>query len=130
MKKYIGSFLLLALCSVPLCAHTQNQKAGQTRTSSVRLDSAAMTIKLHALEERKAELMRKVAAEDARRNAQIPGASTHSLEAMNNRQDSLCLALRSQLVDVNLEIGELRPSEVSSSTLQQVMNNTNHTPNK
>jgi hypothetical protein len=130
MKKYIGSFLLLALCSVPLCARTQNQKAGQTQTSSVRLDSAAMTIKLHALEERKAELMRKVAAEDARRNAQISGASTHSLEAMNNRQDSLCLALRSQLVDVNLEIGELRPSEVSSSTLQQVMNNTNHTPNK
>jgi hypothetical protein len=110
-----------------LNARARNQQAEQKQSVAVKLDSASVVLKLNALEERKAELKQKIVAEDARRNLQIAGASALSLETINNRQDSLCLALRSQLVDVDLEIGELRPTDIPSSTVQQIIN---HTPTK
>lgn len=127
MKINIVCFLLFALCSMSLNARARNQQAEQKQSVAVKLDSASVVLKLNALEERKAELKQKIVAEDARRNLQIAGASALSLETINNRQDSLCLALRSQLVDVDLEIGELRPTDIPSSTVQQIIN---HTPTK
>jgi hypothetical protein len=59
----------------------------------------------------------------------VAGASAATLEALNDRQDSLCLALRSQLVDVELELGELKPDAASASALQQLLNSTNATSN-
>ena len=46
--------------------------------------------------------------EHAERNAVYNGVSPETQERMNDRQDSLCLDLRSQLVDVQLEIKEVK----------------------
>ena len=46
--------------------------------------------------------------QDSKRNAVYNGVSPETQERMNDRQDSLCLDLRSQLVDVQLEIKEVK----------------------
>lgn len=69
-------------------------------------DSVPSAVKLDDLRSRRDDLHKLIKAEDAKRNRQTAGVSAATLEIMNDRQDSLCLELRSQLIDVVLQIKE------------------------
>ncbi len=92
------------------------------QTNASRNDSIATAVKLNSLQSKKEKLEKEIKVEDGKRNSQIAGVSPETLEAMNNRQDSTCLALRSELVDVILEIKELSPDVATPQLLQQYNN--------
>lgn len=92
------------------------------QTSTSRNDSIATAVRLNGLQSKKDKLEKKIKVEDGKRNSQITGVSPETLEEMNNRQDSICLALRSELVDVILEIKELSPDVATPQLLQQYNN--------
>jgi hypothetical protein len=50
----------------------------------------------------------------------LNGVSAEVLEEMNDRQDSVCLDLRSQLVDVQLEIWERSKGTLPTQLKQQL----------
>lgn len=87
-------------------------------------ESVSKSLKLNALKKKKEKLQKDIAAQDAKRNKVIPGVDPFTLEQINDRQDSLCLVLRSQLVDVNLEIQEQQApgSAVSPKLVDQYKN--------
>lgn len=82
-------------------------------------DSITTVLKLNSLQSKKESLQKEIKLQDAKRNQQIAGVSAETMENINNRQDSLCLALRSELVDVILEIKELSPRVTSPQLLNQ-----------
>ncbi len=90
-------------------------------------DSIATAIRLNILQNKKKSLQKEIKIQDFGRNKQISGVSAETLEEINNKQDSLCLALRSELVDVILEIKELSPGVASSRLINQY-NNLVHRP--
>lgn len=90
-------------------------------------DSVAIAIKLKGLQTKREKLQNEIKVQDAKRSRQIIGVSPETLEEMNDRQDSICLALRSELVDVALEIKELT-TEVASPVLVQQYNNLMNKP--
>lgn len=92
------------------------------QTNASRNDSIATAVRLNSLQSKKEKLEKEIKVEDGKRNSQIAGVSPETLEAMNNRQDSTCLALRSELVDVILEIKELSPDVTTPQLLQQYNN--------
>ena len=67
-------------------------------------DSTVTAIKVKELTIRRASLQKQIAVEDGKRNQHIDGITPEMQEAMNDRQDSICLELRSQLVDLDLEL--------------------------
>lgn len=89
---------------------------------ATRNDSIATTLKLNGLQTKRDKLQNEIKAADAKRNKQMTGVAPETLEAMNDRQDSICLALRSELVDVILEIKEISPDVTSPVLLQQYNN--------
>lgn len=92
------------------------------QTNISRNDSIATAVRLNGLQSRKNKLEKEIKIEDGKRNSQILGVFSETLEMMNNRQDSICLALRSELVDVILEIKELSPEVATPQLLQQYNN--------
>lgn len=82
-------------------------------------DSIATAIRIHALKEKRIRLTQQIAAEDKKRNRVINSVSALNLEQLNDRQDSICLDLRSRLVNVDLEIQELTPIKVPAQVMQQ-----------
>lgn len=74
-----------------------------------KIDSIALAHRLKALRSKKDSIQREIKVQDAKRNREIAGVTAETMEEMNDKQDSLCLALRSELVDVTLEIKELSP---------------------
>lgn len=90
--------------------------------NTTRNDSIVTAVRLNGLQSKKDKLEKEIKVEDGKRNSQIAGVSPETLEAINNRQDSICLALRSELVDVILEIKELSP-EVATPQLLRPYNN-------
>ena len=115
MKRIIFPIAILAIAGSSALAMSP-----QTNTTSN--DSIATTVRLHGLQTKKDKLEKEIKIEDSKRNFQITGVSPETLEAMNNRQDSICLALRSELVDVILEIKELSPDVTSPQLLLQYNN--------
>lgn len=83
-------------------------------------DSTINAIKIKELTLRKNNLKKLITVEDAKRNRQVVGMSLESMEAMNERQDSICLDLRSQLVTVELELKELIPDRLVSTVVNQL----------
>lgn len=71
-----------------------------TDTLRTRARQAELSLKRNQLKQR-------IAAEDKQRNLQMPGVTPEQMELINLRQDSLCLELRSQLTDIELEMAEL-----------------------
>lgn len=95
MKRYI--FLAITMLMMfGTTAFAQNQ-ADTLRT---RARIAELTMQRNQLKQR-------IAAEDKKRNSQIADVAPEQMELINLRQDSLCLALRSQLTEIELEIQEL-----------------------
>lgn len=67
--------------------------------------SDAMQIKLLSI--KKDKLKSKLQEEEALRNRIAEGVAPEAMEETNERQDSICLALRSEIVDIDLQIEEL-----------------------
>lgn len=82
-------------------------------------DSTMLALKIKDLNVRKASLQKQIETEDKKRNRVIEGVDPESMELINDRQDSICLALRSQLTDVQLELNELVPDKTVLQLIQQ-----------
>ena len=81
-------------------------------------DSTMNAIKIMNLNARKTSLQKQIELEDKKRNRVIEGVDPENMELINDRQDSLCLALRSQLTDVQLELNELVPKKTVLQVIQ------------
>lgn len=82
-------------------------------------DSTMIALRIKNLNARKVSLQKQIETEDKKRNRVIAGVVPESLERINDRQDSLCLALRSQLTEVQLELNELVPEKTIQQLIQQ-----------
>jgi hypothetical protein len=82
-------------------------------------DSILNAIKIKNLKDRKAELKKRIATEDKKRNTVIEGVSPETLEKIIERQDSICLELRSELTAVELELKELGADIATTQIAQQ-----------
>lgn len=113
MKKliFVLPILLAAMSAMP------SQVAA--RTAATANDSITTAIRLNALNTQRKALQDSIKVADAARNATINGVSPETMEQINDRQDSLCLDLRSRLVAIELEIEEITPDRVPSQLLQQ-----------
>ena len=113
MKQYkILMFIALSTISYSLFAQEAQQ------------DSTLNKIKIKELTLKKQAIEKKIAIEDKKRNAVINGVTAETQEVLNDKQDSICLELRSQLVDIKLELKELIPDK-SSKTIAEQYNNLN-----
>ena len=104
MKK----ILFILFCSVIGLANV----SAQTKADTVKVQ-----IKIKELKQVEATLKKRIETEDKKRNRNIEGVSETSMDEMNLRQDSVCLDLRSQLVDVQLQVKELELSIKPDATL-------------
>lgn len=82
-------------------------------SQETKKDSAVYKIKIEELTIKKKKLEKQIAIEDKKRNANTPGVTAETQELLNDRQDSICLGLRSQLVDIELELKELVPDKTA-----------------
>lgn len=98
MKK---SVITVFVCLVAFAG----QSFGQTATDTIKVK-----LKIKELRTVEANLKKQIEAEDKKRGMTISGVSEESMSELNERQDSLCLALRSNLVNTRLEIKELEAS--------------------
>ena len=104
MKK----ILFILFCSVIGLANA----SAQTKADTVKVQ-----IKIKELKQTEATLKKRIGTEDKKRNRNIEGVSETSMDVINQRQDSVCLELRSQLVDVQLQVKELELSIKPITTL-------------
>lgn len=108
MKKYFVWSALLMACNV-----------GTVEAAGLPNDSTVNALKIKNLNIRKADLQNQIKIEDKKRNRTIEGVEPETMEAINDKQDSICLALRSELTDIQLEINELRPQKTIIQLIQQ-----------
>ena len=99
----------MLLCSIECNAQSQTSQN----------DSTANAIKIKNLKNRKAALQKQITVEDKKRNTVIEGVSPETLEKRNERQDSICLELRSELTAVELELKELGADHTAAQIAQQ-----------
>ena len=104
MKK----ILFILFCSVIGLANASAQ---------TNADTVIVQIKIKELKQTEATLKKRIETEDKKRNRNIEGVSETSMDVINQRQDSVCLELRSQLVDVQLQVKELELSIKPVTTL-------------
>lgn len=79
-------------------------------------DSIARMVKLKELEIKRTNLIKEIKIEDSKRDKSISGVTFETQERLNDKQDSICLDLRSRLVSIELEIKELDPlSEIENA---------------
>ena len=92
---------------------------GFSRNTVQQNDSTVNAVKVQTLRNRRSALQKQIAAEDKKRNAVIEGVSPETMELRNERQDSVCLELRSELTAVNLQLKELGADNQLSHVVQQ-----------
>ncbi len=115
MKKFIAAMFMASIYGA-----ATNGICAQEATSPN--DSIANAVKLKSLQTQREKLLKEIEAEDRKRNVQLNGVTPERQEELNNLQDSVCLSLRSKLVDVTLEIKELAPSVATPQLMQQYNN--------
>ena len=103
MKRKILLYTTIAIASL-----VGNDAFAQS--THVRNDSIAANLKLNGLRSKRDKLQKEIKIQDAKRNIQTNGVALETLEEMNDIQDSVCLALRSELVDVILETRAASPA--------------------
>lgn len=108
---YIMCTFAFALAFLPAQASVQETTADN--------DSAVNALKIANLKGQIADLNKQIKKEDAKRNKTILGVSAEQLDIMNERQDSICLDLRSQLTDKELELKEIVAVQTAASLAQQ-----------
>lgn len=113
MKK---SVILALLCTV--------MGLGQTYAQT-KVDTIKVQVKIKELKQTELTLKKRLETEDKKRNQTIEGVSEIRMNEINERQDSICLDLRSQLVNVQLQIKEqeLSIKPVPTLTSEQVAAN-------
>lgn len=115
--------IILSLAIVAMSLSMAREVSAQVSTDPVaKNDSIATALRLNTLQSKKESLQKEIKVQDAKRNKQISGVTAETLEDMNNKQDSICLALRSELVDVILKIKEISPSVASPQLINQFNN--------
>lgn len=103
---------VLAIAAVPALASAQNQQP--------TADSTANALRIRSLKAQIEGLDKQIKQEDVKRNKTILGVKPEQLEVMNDRQDSVCLELRSQLTDKQLELKELTAKQAAAALSQQI----------
>lgn len=83
-------------------------------------DSTYQAIKVKELQMRKQAIEKQIKQEDAKRDQILTDVSAESQELINDKQDSICLDLRSQLVSVELELKELVPNKSVTTIINQL----------
>lgn len=114
MKRYIFSVAIIVMMLWSGDVYAKDNNAHN--------DSIAATLRMNTLRSNRERLQKEIKIQDAKRNKQIAGVSPETLEEMNERQDSICLSLRSELVDVMLEIQEVTPSVTTPQLVNQYNN--------
>lgn len=79
-------------------------------SAQTKADTVKVQVKIKELKQTEVTLKKRIEIEDKKRNQNIEGVSEISMNDINERQDSICLDLRSQLVDVQLQVKELELS--------------------
>ena len=69
-------------------------------------DNTAKMIKVNQLKKRLKEVNEKIKEEDKKRNQEFKDADPVSMERLNDEQDAKCLKLRSERVEIELELKE------------------------
>lgn len=114
--KRLTTILGILLISAAAALAQNTQSTVPTRnTQENQQDSTLIALKIKELNTRKEALAKQIKAEDAKRNRAVQGVSPETQERIDDKQDSICLALRSQLVAVNIELKELVPDRTTSS---------------
>lgn len=85
--------------------------------AQTKADTVKVQVKIKELKQTEVTLKKRIKIEDKKRNQNIEGVSEISMNDINERQDSICLDLRSQLVDVQLQVKELELSIKPVKTL-------------
>ena len=116
MKRYITTAVVLAVCAMTAIHADDKKKIVLTSGSehAIAADSVAHLNGLKMLEAKELTLKKKLDEEMQKRNASYSGVSAEVLEDMNDQQDSICLSLKSQIVDVQLQIRDIRHQQASS----------------
>ncbi len=114
MKRLTTILGILLIGAAALAQNTQGTVPARN-TQENQQDSTLIALKIKELNTRKDALAKQIKAEDAKRNRAVQGVSPETQERIDDKQDSICLALRSQLVAVNLELKELVPDRTTSS---------------
>lgn len=86
-------------------------------TAQTKTDTVKVQIKIKELRQKELTLKKQIETEDRKRNQRIEGVTEASMSIINIRQDSICLDLRSQLVDVQLQLNEIERSLKPVQTL-------------
>ena len=113
--KRLTTILGILLISTSALAQNSQSTVPAPDIQDARQDSTLIALKIKELNARKEALAKQIKAEDAKRNRAVHGVSPETQEILDDKQDSICLALRSQLVAVNLELKELVPDRTTSS---------------
>ena len=113
-------YQLLYAISVGMILFSVECNAQQLQTA--QNDSTVNAIKINNLKNQKTALQKRIAVEDKKRNAVIEGVSPETLEKRNERQDSICLELRSELTSIELELNELGADGTTAQIAQQYNN--------
>ena len=113
--KRLTTILGILLISMAALAQNSQSTVPAQDIQDARQDSTLIALKIKELNARKEALAKQIKAEDAKRNRAVQGVSPETQERIDDKQDSICLALRSQLVSVNLELKDLVPDRTTSS---------------
>lgn len=113
--KFYRLFAIGIFAAFAIPAAAQNVPQNQSRQ-----DSTLTAIKVEELQRKQASLVERIKIEDAKRDQNTSGVAPETQELLNDRQDSVCLALRSQLVSVELELKELLPDKTSEAIVNQL----------
>ena len=78
------------------------------------------TVKIKDLTAKRDSLKKQITIEDAKRGKVINGVTPETLESLNEKQDSICLDLRSRLVSVELQLKECVPDTTAAILVNQL----------
>lgn len=109
----------MILTTIISIAFSMNGITASAQDRVEKSDSVATAIRVKALREQQAQLKKQIAIEDKKRNQRIEGVSAANQELLNDRQDSICIDLRSQLTRTELELKEVQPDKVPAQVGQQ-----------
>lgn len=97
-------------CAVLTIGMSASAQQNETRIQ----ENTVHALKVKELNLRKANLQKQIKIEDQKRNRTMNGVAAGTQELLNDKQDSICLELRSQLVSVELELKELVPDKTGA----------------
>lgn len=109
MKKYIYIMVVALAGSTWSMAGNEATTTTSTITESKEIKADSLqNPRMKALILQENNLKKQIQEADKKRNAVYNGVLPETAEALNDRQDSICLDLRSRLVSVQLEMAEIK----------------------